>query len=44
MNALSNEQRAKAQEAVFATVLDKVTHFLGSAGRADEAAWAQVTA
>ncbi len=44
MNALPDDQRAKAQAAVFATVLDKMTHFLGSAGKADDAAWAQVTA
>ncbi|HEU5014899.1 MAG TPA: class II fructose-bisphosphate aldolase [Roseiflexaceae bacterium] len=44
MNALPDDQRAKAQAAVFSTVLEKMNHFLGSAGKADEPAWAQVTA
>jgi ketose-bisphosphate aldolase len=44
MNALPDDQLARARAAVFDTVLDKMTHFLGSAGKADDAAWAQVTA
>ena len=43
MNALPDDERARAQAAVFDTVLEKITDFLGSAGRADDAAWAQVT-
>lgn len=42
MNALPDELREQARHAVAAVVTDKVQHFLGSAGKADDAAWARV--
>lgn len=41
MQSLTDVQRAQAQAAVAAVVAEKVRHFLGSAGRADDAAWAR---
>jgi fructose-bisphosphate aldolase class II len=44
MNALSDDQVARAREAVAVTVIDKMTNYLHSAGKADTEAWTQVTA
>jgi fructose-bisphosphate aldolase class II len=40
MNALPEESRALARDAVAACVHDKIANYLGSAGQADAAAWA----